>query len=301
MTKSLSTKNKNLQKHKRTTKFEATGRKKYTCSCGKEYLSQPAYCNHKKIKHSPEYISETLHAQEKLEEDNKKCIKEKENYNEFLNKEKRKPNYLELNEDKKDEIEKSIRNNFNEIYSLVKNQFLNSSKWETPEEYPLYKEVHDNWEGNELKKAISYFHNAKSNYVSKSKRRNLKKIESPTIDKLFILYLKHVSKLTNNSYINIIIKFIILFREYINELKAGQVTPNIIEDGKKDFTQLFHARELTYLCNNFFLEFLPKFNSVVSDENKEEFKEIIQHFCYWLFDNHYAKSILHLKEKKEDI
>lgn len=129
----------------------------------------------------------------------------------------------------------------------------------------------------------------------------MKKIEAPTIDKLFILYLKHVSKLTNNSYINIIIKFIILFREYINELKAGQVTPNIIEDGKKDFTQLFHARELTYLCNNFFLEFLPEFNSVVSDENKEEFKEIIQHFCYWLFDNHYAKSILHLKEKKEDI
>ena len=53
-----------------------------------------------------------LYTQEKLEEDNKKCIKEKENYNEFLNKEKRKPNYLELNEDKKDEIEISKKSIF---------------------------------------------------------------------------------------------------------------------------------------------------------------------------------------------
>ena len=129
----------------------------------------------------------------------------------------------------------------------------------------------------------------------------MKKIESPTIDKLFLSYIKQVSKLTNKFYLNIIIKFIILFRQHINVYKEEQVTEDIVEDGKKEFTQLFFAKEITLLCNDFFSIFLPGCELYFSDEIQEEFKEIIQHFCFWLRVNHYAETVLYLNEKKEDI
>lgn len=302
MTKSLYQQNSNsIKKKKRTKKDHATGQEIPCHICKSKYfLSQPALSTHKKIKHSqnnPKPVNNKII----LENEKEKYEKAKEKNKEFFNKEKRKQEYLETNEDKKDEIEKYIQNNYGEIYSLKGNPFLKTPDWKSPEEYPLYKEVHENWEEKDLKTTKSFFHNIKSNYVSKGQRRNLKKIESPTIDKLFLSYIKQVSKLTNKFYLNIIIKFIILFRQHINVYKEEQVTEDIVEDGKKEFTQLFFAKEITLLCNDFFSIFLQGCELYFSDEIQEEFKEIIQHFCFWLRDNHYAETFLYLNEKKEDI
>ena len=137
----------------------------------------------------------------------------------------------------------------------------------------------------------------KNNYISISNNRRFKQCYVPPLDGIFFLYLKQFIKEINYNYLNNIILFIVSLRTFINESKKAQVTEDIIKDGKNEFTQLFNARDITEIANDFLIEFLPRYNDCVNDEIKIEFINIFQHFCFWLYESDYSDSILSLIEE----
>ena len=60
-------------------------------------------------------------------------------------------------------------------------------------------------------------------------------------------------------------------------------------------TDVITPENLPNLCNEFYAEFMEPNNFFDLTENeKDEIIEIIQHFCLWLFKNDYTKSKLSL-------
>ena len=108
------------------------------------------------------------------------------------------------------------------------------------------------------------------------------------LDGVFIIYLKEISKITNIDYFSFIIKFIVILREYINKSKESLVSKDIEGQPKAYYSQIYNAEIVPEICNNFFNS-LPNNNYNL---DKNELIEIVQHFCYWLYDNHYSLSHL---------
>ena len=96
--------------------------------------------------------------------------------------------------------------------------------------------------------------------------------------------------MTNQDYFIFATKFIILFRECVNEIKSKD--PKYSES---EYTSIENAEIFPEQCNEFFSNFLER-NSFFdfNEEDKNELIEIIQNFCYWLFLNSYTKSKLSL-------
>ena len=65
-----------------------------------------------------------------------------------------------------------------------------------------------------------------------------------------------------------------------------------------DYTECYTSDQVPDLCNQFITDFMEVSNyfGLDSDDCKNEFIEIIQHFCFWLFDNGYTSSRLTLIE-----
>ena len=53
-----------------------------------------------------------------------------------------------------------------------------------------------------------------------------KKSDTPPLDDIFFLYLKKFSKKTNKKYFWFMNKFIVLYREFINEVKKSPIPIN---------------------------------------------------------------------------
>ena len=284
-----------IKRKKRAKKSDSNDRR-YKCGfCGKTYLSCPALCTHKKLKHSLSYIHkktvEGIETKKDKEEEEIRYNKAKVKYIEFLNDENKKSRFFDGN-DEKAKIELSFKS---DLISRFLNKFSNSR---SIGEYPFYKFVIENWEKNlSNNEQKSFFQQIKNNYISISNNRRFKKCYIPPLDGLFFFYLKQFIKEINYNYLNNIILFIVSLRTFINESKKAQVTEDIIQDDKNEFTQLFNARDVTEIANDFFKEFLPKYSDCITDEIKNEFIKIIQHFCFWLYENDYSDSILSLIEE----
>ena len=97
-----------------------------------------------------------------------------------------------------------------------------STKYESVEQYPLYKIITDNWD-KENPDIEQECYLDESRTKSKSSEP-LKKIKAPCVDSLFYLYLKEFSKQTNQDYFWFMFKFVVLFRESINIQKKDMVT-----------------------------------------------------------------------------
>lgn len=103
-------------------------------------------------------------------------------------------------------------------------------------------------------------------------------------------YLKDVIQKTNETYFVFIFKFVVLFRECINKFKKTEDNP------EQEYCETHGAESAPDLCNEFIIEFMEVNNyfGINSDENKNEFIEIIQHFCLWLYENGHTSSRLTL-------
>ena len=109
-------------------------------------------------------------------------------------------------------------------------------------------------------------------------------------DDIFYEYLKECKDKTNKKYFSFLLKFIIIFREcyYINETKQ------LNEGEKRNIIDHLSVEDLPNFCNDFFSEFLFKYNyfdlieKEKEKESKNEFIEAIQHFCYWLANKKYT-------------
>lgn len=120
-------------------------------------------------------------------------------------------------------------------------------------------------------------------------------------DQIFIKYLEGISTQTNRDYFLFAFKFVILFRECINKYKNIELENSIILLNEqvpkhvKEFTQFYDAEQVPELCNEFLTEFLEVANFFgLRDNYVNEFIDIIQHFCFWLYQNNFTASRLSL-------
>lgn len=265
----------------------------FECSiCQKTYQSKTALNQHHKNKHENNN-TELDNSEIKKEVEQKVLIKQstqnsKKEFNQFFEKENRKPPSSEQ-ENKINEISfNDVKQYMSQAFQLYNDNLF--TKYEKVEDYPLYKIVLQNWEKeeNQIEKK-SFFDDIKNKINVEGEAEKPKEKEIPCIDGLFFLYLKDIHKNTNKNYFMFIIKFVVLFREYINEKRKDNVTKDIMNEDKKEYTQIFCC-EISELCNNFVLDYMEPKNYFELDV--QELVELIQHFCFWLYTKKYASSHL---------
>ena len=112
-----------------------------------------------------------------------------------------------------------------------------------------------------------------------------------TCDETFAYYLYDVCPKVNSEYFHFIIKFIILFRECINNYRSKN-SEQSNEGGSKEFTTYGNSETVPDLCNEFITDFMEINDYFGLDTN--ELIEIIQHLCYWLYMKSFTASRLTL-------
>ena len=110
-----------------------------------------------------------------------------------------------------------------------------------------------------------------------------KKKKEKNCDDVFYEYLFIFKKKTNQKYFALMIKIIIILREFIN-IKVNENIPN--DEDKKDFTGCNNPCDIPNLCNDYY-SFLEN-NNFFGIEKQEEIIEIILHFNSWLFNKNYS-------------
>ena len=114
-------------------------------------------------------------------------------------------------------------------------------------------------------------------------------------------FLKNISNLANKSYFLFAFKFILIFRECINTYKNIELQNSIIvlkeniPDHIREFTQYYDAEQAPEMCNEFITDYLNHCDFFGFDKIElPEIIDIVQHFCYWMFENNYTSSRLSL-------
>ena len=183
----------------------------------------------------------------------------------------------------------TIRQNIKTIFKQCKESIFNDI--EDVEKYDFYNLIIDNWEKDEPEFEQECFSSIplNMNVPIKENIENINiKAKSYNLDSIFFFYLKEFYKYVNKIYFWFILKFVILFREFLNQSKK-----NLIKNGEsKVYTQLYNAEIIPEMCNDFLLDFMESYGYF--GLNKEELIELIQHFCYWLNIKGYTQSQLSL-------
>jgi hypothetical protein len=116
-------------------------------------------------------------------------------------------------------------------------------------------------------------------------------------DEAFYQYLIYTKNLTNKNYFVLALKFVILFRECLNISRQKEIDSNL-ENGVnlKEYTAVRNAETVPEICNEFVTEYLENndYFGIISDRDRNEVIELIQHFCTWLYLNGYTQSRLSL-------
>ena len=190
--------------------------KSFQCpDCEKCYLSGPALTTHRKTKHGYGINGEIkMRGRPKKDgiPENPTVIAQHK-FDNFFQNETRKPPSLDQTMNEKTISLDIIKKNLDDIFRQCKNELF--TNYEKVEEYYFYDLTIKNWEKEkpEIDQECYYDENQKNSDIP------LKKINSPCIDGLFYLYLREFSKKTNKDYFWFLIKFIVLFREFINQKK----------------------------------------------------------------------------------
>ena len=262
----------------------------YRCpDCDKCYLSGPALTTHRKTKHGYGINGEKR----------ARGRPRKENINENLGLNPQNKFLFFFGEEHRklgDEQEiinlETIKQNIQIIFKQCKEAVFNNI--ENVEKYDFYNLIVNNWnkEEPELNKECFSSSLLNMNLPMKENIDNNIKVQSFNLDCIFFLYLKEFYKYVNEKYFWFMLKFVILFRECLNQSKK-----NIIKSGEnKVYCQLYNAEIIPEMCNEFILEFLEPYDYF--GMNKEELIELIQHFCYWLNVNQYTQLQLSLINNK---
>ena len=267
--------------------------RQYKCpDCEKCYSSAPALTNHKKAKHL------NINANTNGESENNPTSLIHHKYIDFFSKDNRKPLILDKDKDSSQATSNENKKSLENINNFMKNAFNLRYKYSEKniEEYPLFKLISENWNKEEPNLDKECY---KDDYKNNNQNNEEpKKINEHCIDNLFYLYLKEFSDKTNNEYFEFMVQFSFLLRESLNEQKNYLITEKIKNENKDknktEFTQLFNAEEIPELCNHFYAEFLDnnENNFFGLEDKKEEFIELTEHFCFWLYTNKLSPSHL---------
>ena len=249
-----------LKRHRRSKK-EIEGRI-YICKCNKSYLSQPALNNHIKTKHPELNDNKEQRGRGRPRKIQKNFDFEIEKYNDFF-----------LNDYKK--------KNENEIFNL--NNIIN--------------QVFDSIFVSYGDKCFSHPKNFSENFILNSLLNNViidKKKNEKNVDEEFYEYLFCFKDKCNSNYYSLMIKLILLFKEFLN-FKNSKINESNNDNNKLEYSSYNNGEKIPNLCNEFYTCFLDENNFFGIDEkDKIEIIEIIQHFCFWLYKEEYTKSKLSL-------
>ena len=246
--------------------------------CFRTYLSSSALKNHRRMKHNfgieNEKKGRGRPKKEFLEEEY--MNQTRKDYNNFLEeKKKKKEENVDLSDIKgvfNDMFIRYRNDLFEEVENIEKNTFYNLFK-ENCEKYN--KTISNNLEKESF-----------SSMLNCSPAINI--VNKPPIDCIFFQYIKYISNIIEKDYVVFIIKFIIIFRQYLNKEKQGLINSEHINEKKKEYTQIYDASVIPDFFNDFLMDFMENRNYFNLD--KDELVKIIEYFCFWLFSEGYTDS-----------
>ena len=272
-----------IKRHRRG-KNEISDRN-YRCpDCDKCYLSGPALTTHRKTKHGYGNNGEKRSRGRPRKDCLNECIvnNPQNKFLYFFNEEHRKSF-----DDKIIDVD-IIKNDLRIIFKQLQKELFNEI--DDVEKYPFYQLIVENWEKEEPNLVTECF-----NAINKLDEP-LNKIQSYNLDGIFFFYLKEFYKNASIEYFWFMIKFIVLFRECINKLRANLVKKEEQSETNKLYSQIYNSEYVPEICNDFVLDFMEPFDYF--GLNKDELIEIIMHFCYWLYSKQYTQLHLSLINNK---
>lgn len=284
-TKSENSKNNDIEqpikknKRHRRGKLESDIRDFKCPQCYRCYLSSSALKNHIRNKHDNGGNEKKGRGRPKKDFNENNFVNVmNEKYQKFFNDSQRKKI---VDKDNKNEINISfIKSIFNDLFIKYKNELFNSI--DKIEKNNLYKLVIDNWE----KEKANIDNQSYSSMINCLYSDSI--LNKPSIDEVFFLYLKYISNKINQDYFCFVIKYIIIFREYINKEKESAINEKHINGNKREYTQIYNAEIIPDLFNDFLLCFMESHNYFMLD--KDEIIELIEYFCFWLYSEGYTDS-----------
>ena len=269
-----------IKRHRRG-KNEINDRNFRCPDCDKCYLSGPALTTHRKTKHGYGNNGEKR-ARGRPRKD---CLNEnipndpQNKYLFFFSEEHRKcldDNIINLD---------VVKNDLRIIFKQCQQELFNEI--DDVENYSFYQLIVENWE-KEIPDLIQEC------FIAINKIEDpLNKIQSYNLDGILFTYLKEFYKNANLEYFWFMIKFIVLFRECVNRLRADLVKK---DQQNKLYCEIYNCENAPEVCNDFLLEFMEPYDYF--GMNKEELIELILHFCYWLNLKEYTHLNLSLLNNK---
>ena len=269
-----------IKRHRRG-KNEINDRNFRCPDCDKCYLSGPALTTHRKTKHGYGNNGEKR-ARGRPRKD---CLNEnipndpQNKYLFFFSEEHRKcldDNIINLD---------VVKNDLRIIFKQCQQELFNEI--DDVENYSFYQLIVENWE-KEIPDLIQEC------FIAINKIEDpLNKIQSYNLDVILFTYLKEFYKNANLEYFWFMIKFIVLFRECVNRLRADLVKK---DQQNKLYSEIYNCENAPEVCNDFLLEFMEPYDYF--GMNKEELIELILHFCYWLNFKEYTHLNLSLLNNK---
>lgn len=170
------------------------------------------------------------------------------------------------------DIENCINQVFYELHNLqngAKNFISSLILYSTPSEHPLLYHILDVCRNQQIPPINS------------------------NCDKIFAFYLFNVSMYVNSDFFKKMLKFVVLYREYLNTINEGMTkTKNNVWIGL-NYSQIFNANDVPDISNDFVSEFLNSENSYFGFSKREAI-EYTNNFCRWLYDNNYSCSKINI-------
>ena len=265
------------KRHRRRKSIEDS--RDFKCpECFRTYLSSSALKNHRRMKHNfgieNEKKGRGRPKKEFLEEEY--MNQTRKDYNNFLEEKKKKK---EENVDLSD-----IKGVFNDMFIRYRNDLF--EEVENIEKNTFYNLFKENWEKDNKTISNNLEKESYSSMLNCSPAINI--INKPPIDCIFFQYIKYISNIIEIDYVVFIIKFIIIFRQYLNKEKQGLINSEHINEKKKEYTQIYDASVIPDFFNDFLMDFMENRNYFNLD--KDELVKIIEYFCFWLFSEGYTDS-----------
>ena len=265
------------KRHRRRKSIEDS--RDFKCpECFRTYLSSSALKNHRRMKHNfgieNEKKGRGRPKKEFLEEEY--MNQTRKDYNNFLEEKKKKK---EENVDLSD-----IKGVFNDMFIRYRNDLF--EEVENIEKNTFYNLFKENWEKDNKTISNNLEKESYTSMLNCSPAINI--VNKPPIDCIFFQYIKYISNIIEKDYVVFIIKFIIIFRQYLNKEKQGLINSEHINEKKKEYTQIYDASVIPDFFNDFLMDFMENRNYFNLD--KDELVKIIEYFCFWLFSEGYTDS-----------
>ena len=244
--------------------------------CLRTYLSASALKNHRRMKHNFGIENEKKgRGRPKKEFFEEEYVKQmKKEYDKFLE-EKKKKSEVKINFE-------LIKGVFEQMFNMYKKDLFGSI--DNIEKNTFFSLFKDNWE----KESPNLEKQSYSSMINCTPAVAI--VNKPPIDCIFFQYLKYVSNIIKEDYVVFTLKFLIIFRQYINIEKKRSINNEYITENKKEYTQLYDSSVIPDFFNDFLVDFMENRNYFLLDP--DETIKIIEYFCFWLFLEGYTDSHL---------